>query len=104
MAYSGKKVFLKEDRFVTSNETIHNTFGQFFSNVDEFLRVFEGLCHFSQNLTFFDIVLKLFSLSIFDTSNELHIHSLLYTNEVVSLSDSSRRRMFSFRYRSSLVA
>ena len=89
MAYSGKKVFLKEDRFVSSNETIYNSFGQFFSNVDEFLRVFEGLCHFSQNLTFFDIVLKLVSLSIFDTSNKLHTHSLLYPNEALSLPDNS---------------
>ena len=97
-------MFIKEDTFMCSNETLYNSLEQLFSNADEFRRVFEELCHYYQNLTLLDIVLKVFSLSIFDTSNELHMHSLLYPNEVLSPPDSSRRRMFSFRYRSRLVA
>ena len=58
IAYSGKKVFIKEDTFMCSNETLYNSLEQLFSNADEFRRVFEELCHYYQNLTLLDIVLK----------------------------------------------
>ena len=43
IAYSGKKVFIKEDTFMCSNETLYNSLEQLFSNADEFRMVFEEL-------------------------------------------------------------